>query len=68
MTLLAKGLGANLLMGLTLYLGTGPIDAWLAMSGGARALQLCLWLLVGGSVYAATLLAVGIRPRHLLQV
>ncbi|WP_295452081.1 murein biosynthesis integral membrane protein MurJ [uncultured Thiodictyon sp.] len=68
MALLAKGLGANLLMGLTLYLGTGPIDAWLAMSGGARAWELCLWLLTGGAVYAATLLAVGIRPRHLLQV
>ncbi|WP_295392649.1 murein biosynthesis integral membrane protein MurJ [uncultured Thiodictyon sp.] len=66
--LLAKGLGANLLMGLVLFLGTGPIDDWLAMSGGRRAVELGLWLLAGGGVYAATLLAVGIRPRHLLQV
>ncbi|AUB83162.1 polysaccharide biosynthesis C-terminal domain-containing protein [Candidatus Thiodictyon syntrophicum] len=66
--LLAKGLGANLLMGLVLSLGAGPLDDWLAMGGGARALELCLWLLVGGGVYAAILLLGGIRPRHLLQV
>ena len=66
--LLAKGLGANLLMGLVLFLGAGPLDDWLAMGGGARALELCLWLLVGGGVYAVILLVGGIRPRHLLQV
>ncbi len=66
--LLAKGLGANLLMGLVLYLGPGALDYWLAMTGGARAFILCLWVFIGGGVYAVALFAGGIRPRHLLQV
>jgi putative peptidoglycan lipid II flippase len=66
--LLAKGLGGSLLMGLTLWLGTGTIDDWLALSGGVRALRLGLWMLCGGGLYAAVLLAGGIRPRHLLRV
>ncbi|HYN76255.1 MAG TPA: murein biosynthesis integral membrane protein MurJ [Lamprocystis sp. (in: g-proteobacteria)] len=66
--LLAKGLGASLLMGVALYAGTGAINAWLTMSGGGRALRLGLWILAAGGLYAAVLLAVGIRPRHLLRV
>jgi len=66
--LLAKGLGASLLMGLLLALGIGPIDDWLAQSGGERALRLGLWMLAAGGLYGAVLLAVGIRPRHLLRV
>jgi putative peptidoglycan lipid II flippase len=66
--LLAKGLVANLLMGLALILGTGPIDAWLAMGGGEQAMRLCLWMLAAGGLYTLTLLVSGIRPRHLLEV
>ena len=66
--LLAKGLGANLLMGLTLSLGVGAIDEWLALDGGARALRLGLWILAAGGLYGALLLALGLRPRHLLRV
>ena len=66
--LLAQGLGANLLLGLALVLGAGPIDTWLAMGGGERAMRLCLWMLVGGGLYALALLVSGIRPRHLLEV
>ncbi len=65
--LLAKGLGASLLMGLLLYFGTGTLDGWLDRSGGERALRLVLWMLAGGGIYGATLLAGGIRPRHLSE-
>ena len=66
--LLAKGLGASVLMGLLLALGIGPIDDWLVQSGGERALRLGLWMFAAGGLYGAVLLAVGIRPRHLLRV
>ena len=66
--LLAKGLGANLLMGLTLFLGAGPLDDWLLMSGGTRAATLGLWLVIGGGVYTLALWVGGLRPRHLLKV
>jgi putative peptidoglycan lipid II flippase len=66
--LLARGLGANLLMGLLLHLGTGPLDGWLAMTAGERVLHLALWMAAGGGLYAAALLATGVRPRHLLHV
>ena len=65
--LLAKALGASLVMGLLLYVGTGSLDEWLAQSGSARALRLGSWILAGTIVYAAALLATGIRPRHLLE-
>lgn len=66
--LLARGLAANLLMAVVLYLGTGPLDAWLALETGARARDLGLWIVLGGALYAAALLAGGIRARHLLRV
>jgi len=66
--LLAKGLGASVLMGLLLALGIGSIDDWLVQSGGERALRLGLWMFAAGGLYGAVLLAVGIRPRHLLRV
>ena len=65
--LLAKGLGASLIMGLLLKLGTGAIDGWLADSGGERILWLGIWILVGGAIYASVLWAAGVRPRHLLD-
>jgi putative peptidoglycan lipid II flippase len=62
--LLAKGVGASLLMGLMLHAGTGPVADWLAMDSADRVWRLCLLVLAGGGVYAAALLAVGVRPRH----
>lgn len=64
--LLVKGLGASLVLGLLLVLGTGTVDDWLAYSGGERTQRLLLWVLLGGAVYAGALRTAGIRPRHLL--
>lgn len=64
---LVKGLGASLLLGLVLAYGAGTLDSWLAQNTGARALRLALWMLAGGGIYVAALLAAGLRPRHLLE-
>jgi len=56
----------NLLMAAFLLAFMGDLQAWLATSGWARAGRLALLIAGGVAVYAAVLLAVGIRPRQLL--
>jgi len=65
--LLAQGLGSSLVMGLTLWVLRGPTMGWIELAGVTRLWRLCLLLGVGVLVYAAALLVLGMRPRHLLQ-
>ena len=53
---LAAGLGG----------GLGGPDAWFAMHRLERLEQLLLWIPLGGVVYFAVLMAVGVKPRRLL--
>jgi len=62
--LLARGLGASMVMGLVVWWGTGETTQWLAMGAWEQVLKLLGWILAGGAVYAGCLLALGIRPRH----
>jgi putative peptidoglycan lipid II flippase len=64
--LMIKALIANLLMGLVISLGVGVTADWIAMGLGERIWRLLMWILIGGAVYAAALLAMGIRPRHFM--
>ncbi|MDS4020682.1 MAG: murein biosynthesis integral membrane protein MurJ [Candidatus Competibacter sp.] len=64
---LAQLAAANLAMGLILWFGAGSLEHWLNASARERLWHL-IWLLVaGGGGYLLAVLAVGIRPRHLLH-
>lgn len=65
--LLARGLGASLLMGVILLWGKGETGTWLALGTGERVLRLLGWIAAGGAVYAVALVAFGVRPRHFLE-
>ncbi len=65
--LLIRGLGAGIIMGLVVWWGSGETVRWLAMGGWERVLNLVGWILAGGAVYAGSLLAFGVRPRHFSQ-
>ena len=67
MRLLAQGLGSSLLMGVTLWVLRGPTLAWIELAGVTRLWRLCLLLGLGVLLYAAALLVLGLRPRHLLE-
>ena len=58
---------ANLVMGLVLWFGVGELTQWLHASAGARLWHLSWLVTVGGGTYLLTILAVGIKPRHLLM-
>ncbi|MEA3274800.1 MAG: murein biosynthesis integral membrane protein MurJ [Pseudomonadota bacterium] len=64
--LLARGLGACLIMGLVVYWGRGETAFWLTLGTWERVLRLFGWIFAGGAIYALALLAFGIRPRHFL--
>jgi len=57
---------ANLAMGLVLWFGVGHLDSWLQASAKARLWHLSGLVVAGGASYLLAVLAVGIRPRHLL--
>ncbi|EXJ16821.1 murein biosynthesis integral membrane protein MurJ [Imhoffiella purpurea] len=64
--LIAKGASASLAMGALIMLGSGSPESWIALDQGTRILKLFAWILAGGLVYAAILLALGIRPGHFM--
>lgn len=64
--LLARSLGANLVMGLVVWWGSGETALWLAMGTWERIPRLLGWILAGGAAYTGSLLVFGIRPRHFL--
>ena len=64
--LLVRGLGACLVMGVVLHIGTGDTDQWLVLGSGERILRLLGWILAGGILYGVSLLALGVRPRDFL--
>ena len=64
---LAQLVAANLAMGLVLWFGTGGLEHWLNASARERLWHLCWLIAAGGGSYLLAVLAVGIRPRHLLH-
>ncbi|MEJ2523808.1 MAG: murein biosynthesis integral membrane protein MurJ [Gammaproteobacteria bacterium] len=56
---------ANLLMAAALFWAAGSLEAWLAAGWQARGLRLAGCIALGLGVYAAALLALGLRPAHL---
>lgn len=56
---------ATVVMSLVIFLGAGGLDTWLTAAPLARAARLAFWILAGTIVYGATLLLLGMRPRHL---
>ncbi|MFO1421239.1 MAG: murein biosynthesis integral membrane protein MurJ [Candidatus Competibacteraceae bacterium] len=58
---------ANLAMGLVLWFGAGNLEPWLNASARERLWHLVWLVAAGGGAYLLTVLAVGIRPRHLLH-
>ncbi len=65
---LAQLIAANGMMGLVLAVTAAPLPAWLAADAGRRILWLAELVLTGIGVYAVTLLATGLRPRHLRHI
>lgn len=65
--LLLKALTANSIMGVVIGLGVGPTADWIALAADERLWRLPLWILIGGTVYAGALLALGVRPRLFLE-
>lgn len=64
--LLLKGLTASLLMGLVIWWGAGSLTAWLETGTWTRIGRLLWWIAVGGGVYFAALLILGVRPKDFL--
>lgn len=65
--LLLRALLANLAMALLLWWLAGPTAAWLTADGLARVLRLALVIGTAVVAYGATLLVLGVRPRHLRE-
>ncbi|MCC8998133.1 MAG: murein biosynthesis integral membrane protein MurJ, partial [Candidatus Contendobacter sp.] len=57
---------ANLAMGLLLWWGAGDLEYWIHARVGERLWHLSGLVAAGGGIYLLAVLAVGIRPRHLL--
>jgi putative peptidoglycan lipid II flippase len=57
---------ANLAMGLVLWFGAGDLESWIAATVRERLWRLTGLIGAGSATYLLTVLAVGIRPRHLL--
>ena len=65
--LLVKGLAACLAMAAVLWWGSGETETWLGLATLERVLWLSGLITAGAVVYAAVLLALGIRIRHLRE-
>ncbi len=62
--LLLRVLIGNLALALALWWLAGGIEAWLAADGPMRVLRLAALIAASGLIYGASLLALGLRPRH----
>jgi len=65
-TFLAQLLIANLVMGSVLWFGVGDLESWIGAGAKARLWHLAWLIAAGGGSYLLAVLAVGIRPRHLV--
>ena len=63
---LVKIIFANEIMAMFLYVCVDPAQ-WSDWSALDRGLNLALWIVLGGAVYALALLLVGIKPRNFLS-
>lgn len=63
---LAQLLIANLVMGSVLWFGVGDLESWIGASARERLWHLAWLIAAGGGSYLLAVLAVGIRPRHLV--
>lgn len=66
MSLLPRLLASGLAMALVLWVGTGPIDGWLAASLPDRLFWLGGWILSSLAIYGGALALLGVRPRAFL--
>lgn len=67
MGLIAKGVAACLVMGAFLWWASGATEGWIELATLDRVLRL-IWIIAAGAlIYAAVLLALGIRMRHLRE-
>jgi putative peptidoglycan lipid II flippase len=57
-------LAANAVMAATLLAQHGPLDTWLAAGLAERVTRLLVLMAAAAGAYAATLLLLGLRPRH----
>jgi len=62
--LMLRGLAANLAMAAVVLWLAGSLQEWLDASLMQRVVELTVAIVVGGGVYALTLLLLGLRPRH----
>ncbi len=58
---------ANLVLGVVLWFGAGDLASWIHASAKERLWHLSWLIAAGGGSYLLAVLAVGIRPRHLLH-
>jgi putative peptidoglycan lipid II flippase len=63
---LAQVVVASAVMGGMLYWGVGDLDGWLSAHVYVRVARLAFWVAAGLAVFAAAVLALGLRPRELL--
>lgn len=63
--LILRVLFANAVMGGVLYRFSGSLELWILRSTWERAEWLALWVVAGAMIYLLSLLAIGLRPRHL---
>ena len=63
---LAQLIIANLVMGSVLWFGVGDLESWIGASARERLWHLAWLIAAGGGSYLLAVLAVGIRPRHLV--
>lgn len=63
---MAKVVTAALLMAGAIYWTAGSVDQWLGASMWERVFRLGLCVTIGASIYFFALLALGLRPRHLI--
>lgn len=63
---LAKVITAGLLMAGAIYWAGGSVGQWLDASMWERVFRLGLCVTIGASIYFIALLALGMRPRHLI--
>ena len=54
-------------MGALLWWGAGPLSTWTSAAPWDRVGWLAGWVAAGGLAYGATLLLLGVRPRHLRE-
>ena len=62
--LMLRVLSANAVMAAALWYLKGDLQVWIGLSAPERAARLAAFVIGGGLLYGASVLALGLRPRH----